>query len=323
MKKYFIIGLFLACGMLISTSAFAGTLSVGAQAWYVKWDSGLASMNAQMVEAQLRRELDKGVLNLGEMTSYEGLEIGDPESSGFLAGPRVSYQTEDKKWDFRLSSMLFGAYSTTVDTSVRVSATFPIVGSITQSLPISTDFEIEYRDIDLRATRMLTENIGVLAGAIYQTYSSEFESNYSFTYQSSSMSSSLKFKLDAWMAMLYAGLSYRHPLGTMFSFTGNIGAGCPVAGAVEQDLAITGSFFNNTITNDGGEIKMAFMGFAEIALGMKLGERVNLELGYQYRRLTVKVDKVDLNADGNADESTSETDIFHGVTFAASYLLNL
>ena len=322
MRKYFIIGLFLVCGMLFGTSAFAGTLSVGAQGWYVNWDSGLAKMNAQVVEAQLKRELDKGVIDLGDLGSYEGLDVGDPESSGFLAGPRISYQTDDKKWEFRLSSMLFGSYSTSVDASVRVTANFAGF-PIPATLPISADFEIEYRDVDLRTTRMLSNNFGVFGGAIYQSYSSELETNYAFSFNSTSMSSSLKFKLDAWMAMLYAGLSYRRPLGTMFSFTGNIGAGCPVAGAVEQDLAITGSFFNNTITNDGGEIKMAFMGFAEIALGMKLGDRVALELGYQYRRLTVKVDKVDLNADGNADESTSETDVFQGVTFAASYLLNL
>ncbi len=35
MKKYFIIGLFLMCGMILGTSAFAGTLSVGGQGWYV------------------------------------------------------------------------------------------------------------------------------------------------------------------------------------------------------------------------------------------------------------------------------------------------
>ena len=141
------------------------------------------------------------------------------------------------------------------------------------------------------------------------------------------MSSNIKFNLDAWMAMLYAGISYQRPLGKMFSFTGNIGAGTPVAGGLEQELSINyninGTTNKNDISSDGGEVKMAFMGFVEIAMGMKIADRVNLELGYQYRRLTVKVDKVDLNADGNADESTSETDVFQGVTFAASYLLNL
>jgi hypothetical protein len=330
MKKYFIFGLFLVCGMLLGTAAFAGTLSVGAQGWYVNWDSGLAKMNAQVVETQLRRELDaaKNDGTFTEFVNYQGLDVGDPESSGFLAGPRISYQTEDRQWEFRLSSMLFGAYSTSVDTSVMVTADFLApLPDIATSLPISTDFEIEYRDIDLRVTRMITNNFGVFGGAIYQSYSSELESNYSFSFSTQSMTSSVKFKLDAWMAMLYAGISYQRPLGRMFSFTGNIGAGTPVAGGLEQELSINyninGTTNKNEISSDGGEVKMAFMGFAEIAIGMKLGENVALELGYQYRRLTVKVDKVDLNADGNADESTSETDVFQGVTFAASYLLNL
>lgn len=329
MKKYFITGLFLVCGMLLGASAFAGTLSVGGQGWYVKWDSGLAKMNTQVVEAQLTKELNVAAADgtFTDFGEFQGLDVGDPESSGFLFGPRLSYQTDDKKWEFRLSSMLFGSYSTSVDSSVSIKANFFGV-EIPGSLPVSTDFEIEYRDIDLRVIRKLTENFGVFGGAIYQSYTSELESNYSITFKNSqSMSSNIKFNLDAWMAMLYAGISYQRPLGKMFSFTGNIGAGTPVAGGLEQELSINyninGTTNKNDISSDGGEVKMAFMGFAEIAIGMKLGERVALELGYQYRRLTVKVDKVDLNADGNADESTSETDIFQGVTFAASYLLNL
>jgi len=107
MRKYFIIGLFLVCGMLISTYAFAGTLSVGVQGWYVKWDSGLASMNAQMVEAQLRRELDKGVLDLGEMTSYEGLDMGNRKAADFWQAPvfHIRRMIRNGNYDFHQCSL--------------------------------------------------------------------------------------------------------------------------------------------------------------------------------------------------------------------------
>lgn len=327
MKRFTVFSLFIA-GVLFFTGVdtlSAGTLSLEGQAWYVTWNSGLAKMNAQIVEAQLQKELAQGVTSYSDLASYQGLEVGDPESSGFLIGPCISYQTDDKKWEFRLSSILFGSYSTSVDSSVTVNANIMGFASITTSLPISTDLEIEYRDIDYRTTRMLTDRFGIFAGINYQSYTSELDSNYSFQFNTAgqSMSSNLSFSLDAWMAMLYAGLSYRQPFGNIFTFRGNAGAGTPVAGGVEEDLTITGTFFNNAISTDGGKVKMAFMGFAEIGLGMKLGDSVNLELGYQLRRLTVKVEKVDLNADGNADESTDETDLFHGVTFVASYLINI
>ncbi len=280
-------------------------------------------MNTQTLENQIEKELDQGVIDLAP-ASYEGLDIGDPESSGYMCGPRFAYETDDRKWEFTASSMLLGSYTTDVESEVSVSATFPIIGPTTMGLPISTSLDIEYKDIDLRAKRNLNKNWGLFAGYIYQSYTSELEADYSFTFNSMTMSSSLSFKLDAFMHMLYGGFSYTRPVGETFTFNGNFGCGTPVAGKVEQDLTLSGSYLTGgDITNDGGEVKMAFMGFGEISMAMKVKEKVKLELGYQYRRLTVKVEKLDLDADGNADESTDETDVFHGVTFAATYLINL
>ena len=59
MKKFTVFSLFIA-GVLFFTGVdtlSAGTLSLEGQAWYVMWDSGLAKMNAQIVEAQLQKEL--------------------------------------------------------------------------------------------------------------------------------------------------------------------------------------------------------------------------------------------------------------------------
>jgi len=324
MKKYFLIGIFIFFGLTHEIPLFAGTLSAGVQSWYVWWDSGLAKMNAQTVENQIRKELEQGQLDVsGDFLGYQGFEVGDPVSSGFIYGPVFSYKTEDKVWDIRASLMWFGSYSTSVDSTVTLTGSFPFVGSVSMPFAIKTDLEIKYKDLDLRVKRMFTENLGLFGGYMFQSYTSEFDSNYNFAFSTLSMNSVMNFKLDAQMHMLYAGLSGESSIGSMFAVNGNIGLGTPVAGKVKQNMTVSGNYFNNDISNSGGEIKAALMMFGEVSGSMKIAEMVRLDLGYQYRRLTVKVEKLDLNADGIANESKNETDIFHGVTFAASYLVNL
>lgn len=323
MKKVYPVFLIILCGLLSMNYAEAGTIKVGGQGRYVMWDSGIAKMNAQAIENQLRKEMDQGVVGLSEFSSFSGLEVGDPEIKGTIFGPQISYETDDKNWEFNASMMLIGSYSTSVDTSVNVTGTFPFVGSVTTPMTIKTDFEIDYKDIDLRASRMIIDNLSIFAGYIYQSYTSKFEANYQFQFSTLSMGSALNFSLDAYMHMLYGGVSYKKPLNSMFTVKGDLGIGTPVAGKVEQEMKISGSFFNNDIKNNGGEVKSALMMFGELNLIINIMENINLDLGYQYRRLNVKVEKLDLNADGLANESKSETDIFHGVKIAATYNFNI
>ncbi|HPB83650.1 MAG TPA: hypothetical protein PK200_16530, partial [Spirochaetota bacterium] len=134
-------------------------------------------MGTQTVETQLKKEVAEGVAGLPDFASYQDLDVGEPESSGFLFGPRISYETDDKNWTFSAAAMLFGSYSTSIDSSVSVTANFAGF-TVPATLPISTDLDIEYREIDLRALRMLTNNFGVFAGYMYQSYSTDLDANY-------------------------------------------------------------------------------------------------------------------------------------------------
>ena len=125
------------------------------------------------------------------------------------------------------------------------------------------------------------------------------------------------------MFLPYVGIGLKANISDMFSTEINLGGGVPVAGAVDQHLLISGSVFTDDITNDGGKMTMAYLFFGEVEMGFKLGSKVNLRLGYQYRYFTVKVEEIDLDADGNADESSEEVDVFHGVTFAAEYIIDV
>ncbi len=319
LKVLMLVSVFLLAG----NPVFAGTLSAGVQGWYTFWDSGLAKMNTQALESQLKREMDQAKDDLPDFIDYDSLKVGDPESKGPCFGPVIAYETGDKKWQFSSAIMWFGFYTTSVDSSVMVEGDFPVVGTVKRPVGINTELEIDYKEIDLRVQRLFMNTFGIFAGYKYEAFSSEEKADYSVSFNGDSMSASLDFSLDSNMHMVYAGAAYIRPFFQKFIFNGNLGFGIPFAGGVEQDIRIRSTFFDDDIKNSGGEIKSAYMIFGEIIIGYKLSENVNLEAGYQYRRLNVEVEKIDSNADGDAIDSAEEVDVFHGIIVSATYLIDL
>jgi hypothetical protein len=335
MKKYIIIRRelmknYLSVSLMIillysfmSGTAHAGNLKPGIQGSYLLWDSGAAAMNVSILENQIKKELDQGVADLGDLADYENLEISDPETTGYMFGPVLSYETDDKKWEFRGALMWFGKYTTSVDSTVSVSANFPILGSVTQPLSINTTMEMEYRDIDLRVKRMITDTFGLLAGYNFQSYKSEIESDYGFTFSSMSMSASMDFTLDSYMHLIYLGVPFRKEFSPLILIKGSLGGGIPVAGKAEQELVINSTFFNEDITNNDGKVVMAYLVFGDVMLGIRPAANLTLWAGYQYRRFSMKFEELDMNADGISDESADATDIYHRITFLAEYNISL
>ena len=59
MKQIYAVLVFPLFLFMLIPLADAGTLSVGAQSWYVWWDSGLAKLNADIVESSIKNEMDQ------------------------------------------------------------------------------------------------------------------------------------------------------------------------------------------------------------------------------------------------------------------------
>jgi len=143
MNRFRIAPYFIAL-LLVPVFTSAGTLSPGVQAWYVSWQSGMAKLNADIIEAQLKKELDAADINGtfgGNINGYS-LDVGDPESSGFVLGPSLRYTTDDRLWEFNISLIWFGAYTANIDTIFTLNTTglpFPLKGSI----PFTVNSELE------------------------------------------------------------------------------------------------------------------------------------------------------------------------------------
>jgi hypothetical protein len=314
---------------MLTADIQAGTISAGIQTFYASWDSGMGKMTASAVEAQLTKEMEQGVSSIAGFTGYSNLEVGDPESSGFVYGPILGYRTEDKKWDFTLALMWFGTYTTSVDASVSATGTgsFPFVVSTTVTLPFSTEFIIEHRDIDFQAGYMLTELFRIFAGYKYQSYETTLGADYNFNYFGQQLYASHNFTTSATMHMPYVGGGIVYAINNWATMRANLGFGFIVAGSMEQDNEISGNIAGTPINTEynfsGAKVEMAYCLMGNIILGITLANRVNIEVGYQYQRFTFKVKDADLDADGQADDSGSETDYFYGFTMSAVYLFTI
>lgn len=309
--------------MLLCITAFAsaGTLSPGVQAWYVSWQSGMAKLNADIIEAQLRKELsDADILSAyaGNINGYS-LDVGEPEGRGFVYGPILQYETDDHVWVFNLSIMWLGAYTTSIDTSFVLNTV--ALGPFTGSIPftVNSELEIAHHDIDLRACRKITENISGFFGYKYQSYETSIKSNYNVTNGVTSyFNSNLDFSFFAEVHMPYAGLGYRHPFGDTFSLAANLGLGVPVGGRAEKELIINGTDYSEDF-----KIRMAWAVMADISLAYVMGGSVELRLGCKYQRFTLRVEEIDIDRDGQSDDSGDYVDVFLGVTCAAVYRIGI
>jgi hypothetical protein len=219
--------------------------------------------------------------------------------------------------------MWFGTYTTRIESGVDVTGTFPLIGPLTQRLTIPTELDIEHRDIDLQAGRMLTDYLRIFAGYRYQSYATAIKADYAFTFATQSTYANLDFKMKAAMHMPYAGAGIVLRVSDNLTAKANAALGLVVGGSIDQKFTMQSPYFNQNLKFTGGKVEMAYCLMGNASLAYKVMERVNLELGYQYQRFTLKFSDTDLDADGQADDSGSETDVFHGLTLGATILFSL
>ncbi|MCP4133799.1 MAG: hypothetical protein GY754_22715 [bacterium] len=309
--------------ILTAIPALAGDLHVGVQGRYSFMNSGLAQITVNAVEAQINRELGLALANTfsGTLTSAT-LAIGAPETSGVISGPIISYITEDKTWEFTAYGFFLGSYTTTVDATVSLG-----IGLFTVPITVNTEFDITHRDIGGKVSRYFFDMLRVSAGYDYLYYETGLKTSYdASTYIN--FSSSLDFTFVSHMHIVYLGTGLRYPLKDFITLDADFNFGCPVGGSLKQDMIIsytinTPGSTNITYNLDSGNVDWAYFLMGEVSASFLLAETITLKIGYQLQTFNMKLSNVDTNADGAANESTQETNLFHGFVFQADYKFNL
>jgi len=147
----------------VKSDAQAGTVMIGAKAWYLEWDSAFDKAIA-----------DALVKELNNTNPSQKWSANVKPGTGFLAGPLLGYQTDDNKWSFSSAFMFVNSFQTKSEWS-ESNVYHSVVGTKTT---------MDRKDIDLSVSYLLLDFMKVFAGFKYVTanYDVNFESDGSDFY---------------------------------------------------------------------------------------------------------------------------------------------
>lgn len=159
------------------TEAYAGTVMIGAKAWYLEWDSAFDKAFADMLV---------NYINATEPT--QNWTATYKPGRGFLAGPMIGYQTDDRQWAFSGAFMFINSFKTNT-----VWNESNVYGG-----DVKTKTEMDRKDVDLSVSYMLTDFMKVFVGYKYikATYTSKFDDGSEF------------YKIEMTSSMPTAGVSF-------------------------------------------------------------------------------------------------------------------
>jgi len=274
--------------LAISSTSTAGTLMAGAKGWYTWWDSALGDFAAKAADISLEEYIVEEGLG-----TFVDLNSDPKQGGGILAGPLLSYQTDDGNWSTSLAWMGFGSFSQDADITAAVDGTGHVA---------SYDLDLNRSEIDLAVSRKITERFKVFLGCKYQT----MKYTYEVTYEGLVFD---VYKSEATMAIPTLGAGYFHPIsdtmiigiqGGLLLVTGTIGYNeelWPGYGGYEK--------FDPTV-GFNGELTFSYM----------IKQKVMLQVGYRYQTMKLK-------AGFDTVENLDDTDTFHGVNLSAVYMFGL
>lgn len=251
MKKHILI-FFITGTLVLAVSPFksyAGTVFVGAKAWYAEWDSGILDW----------LENDIGISFSQNRLSFKAeRDVGD----GYLVGPMIGYQTDDRKWSFSFAPMIVSDFSQDWDGSA---------GAMT----ISGDVELERQDYDLAATYSLSDYFKVFAGYKFQ----DMEMNFNLTYNSGLGGQTDTFDVEAQAHIPTFGAGVAYPVHKKVVIGGQAGVMYPML-----DMKITNE---NDETDD--IIPHSRLGYnTEATITFMPVDQFIIQAGYRYQEWTFK-----------------------------------
>lgn len=142
MKRVLLTVLSVLSAFLVMSEANAGTVMVGAKAWYVEWDSAYDKANADVM------------VDIFEAFYGGNWSATVKPGTGYLAGPLIGYQTDDNQWSFSAAFMILNSFKTNTEWEV-------------DGTKVNTETKLDRKDIDVSASYMLSGNMKMFVGFKY------------------------------------------------------------------------------------------------------------------------------------------------------------
>jgi len=264
--------------LLLPISAQAGTFYTGVKYWQASWDSAILDWFEKDI-AQTYRE------NRLVLVAHK-----DP-GHGYLAGPLFGYQTDDRKWSFSFSPMVFSSFTQEWQ-------------GTSGFVDLQNTISMERKDFDLAASYAINKNLKGYLGYKYQDMKMDFDLR--FKVPTTTFSQDFHYEVTSQVHIPTVGLAGVYQLSDHFvtGLQAGVLYAIPSLNMKESSLGI-----------DQDIHPWPGLGFnTEATLTYQPIQNVLLQGGYRYQ-----VFKMEARAPGRT-ETTKSYDVTHGWTLSANYV---
>ena len=278
-NKKWIAGVVIVCVFLLTPHfSNAGTFIGGAKGWYTSWESSVLKW--------FEKDIRAGFKEMGVDLNTKR----DP-GTGYLAGPLLSYQTDNGKWSFSFAPMVLSSFSQ--DWS----------GAAT-GMNIQSSVELERKDYDLAVNYSLLKNVKVFVGYKHQVVDMDF----TLSYDTIMGRNTFYYTLESTVMMPTAGIGYAHPISNKFALGSQLGLLYSV-----PDLKMT--VISNGTSQTSDLDPYPSWGFnGEVSLNYQPMDQFFIQLGYRYQ-----VFQLETRSEYRW-EKTKSNDVTHGAILSILYV---
>ncbi len=275
LKKIILVaGIFL----MLPVSVHAGTFYTGVKYWQATWDSAILDWFEKDI-AETYRE------NRLILVSHK-----DP-GDGYLAGPLFGYQTDNRKWSFSFSPMIFSSFTQEWEGSPG-------------PVDLHNTIDLKRKDFDFAASYTINKYLKGYVGYKYQDMKMDF--NLNFVVPNTTFSQDFHYEVESQVHIPTAGLAGVYQISDHFvtGLQAGVLYAIPSLTMKESSLGI-----------DQDVKPWPGLGFnTEATLTYQPFQALLLQGGYRYQ-----VFEMEARAPGRTD-TTRSYDVTHGWTLSAIYV---
>ncbi len=292
--------------------SYAGSMMVGMKGWYAFWE-GWPNTACTQVDDAVDEAIVSALLGAGATTADSDTNSEKETGKGYLAGPMLAYQTDDRMWSFSLAFMYFSDFKYETTSSGTFSAVIGVPMSGINFL--SYNIELKRREIDVALSRSITSWMKVFGGYKYLRTENKLEIRGSLIIPPATVVGTVNsdVEITSNVHIPTAGIGLVFPLSSsvFFGLQGGILYLIPTSETKSTDNeAGTGDKYTTDFNNSFG-VNL------EATLSVLAFESIMLQLGYRYQGMQIEA---------KVNESVgaySVWDSFHGVTLSALYIFSL
>lgn len=295
--------------LVVPCTSRAGSLMLGVKGWYAFWN-GWPHKACNIVDNAVEKGIINGLYDAGATTADSDVNSKKETGNGFLAGPILAYQTDDRKWSFSLAFMYFSTFKYETDSSGTYSATMPVL--VTGNVDLSYSIELKRREIDLAVSRSITSWMKIFGGYKYTRIDEKLDIRGSLLGPIVSPISS-DTEINSYAHIPTMGVGIVFPLSESIF----VGLQAGVLYLIPNSKEKTTDNIAGTTTKESTEFNNSFGVNMEVMISLVAFESVMVQLGYRYQGMLLDAKATDAN------KAYSVWDSFHGVTLSALYLFNI